>query len=44
MVDSFDKFIDENEVLTLCVVANEEPYCANSFYAYDSLNSALIIA
>lgn len=44
MRENFDKFIMENEILTICVIAENLPYCANSFYAYDSLNSALIIA
>lgn len=44
MRENFDKFIIENEILTLCVVNQKLPYCANSFYAYDSLNSAFIIA
>lgn len=44
MRDNFDKFVNSCEVLTLCVVAENAPYCANSFYAYDGDNSCLVIA
>ncbi|NLY03878.1 MAG: hypothetical protein GXZ15_03455 [Campylobacter sp.] len=43
MLPNLDKFVKKLHILTIATMGDELK-CANSFYAYDTLNSALIIA
>jgi hypothetical protein len=43
MIEKIKEILSEEKVLALCVSNNNEPYCANSFYAIDFANLRLII-
>lgn len=40
----FINFIRKHHILNLCVIENDEPYCATCFYAFDKKNLNFIIA
>lgn len=40
----FINFIKKHHILNLCIIENNEPYCATCFYAFDKQNSNFIIA